>query len=42
MHRPIFMVCSGYELTDRVYHPEALRCVLAGITLTAPTLNIQC
>ena len=36
------MVCSGYKLTDRVYHPEALRCVLAGITLTVLTLNIPC
>lgn len=42
MYCPIFMVCSGYELTDRVYHPEALRCVLAGITPTVLTLNIQC
>lgn len=36
------MICSGYKLTDRVYHPEALRCVLADITLTVLTLNIPC
>ena len=42
MYCPIFKVYSGYKLTDRVYHPEALRCMLAGITLTALTLNIQC